>query len=179
MQMKDAAVVRVFFALWPQASVQQALHAQAMEYQAQCAARVMRADTLHMTLLFLGEIERAQLPQIMQNAGKLTMSAFEITLDKLAFWPHHRIAYATSQVEIMALDQLVMALRQALAAAGYALESREFVPHVTLLRHIGKNLGAQVIPPILWRVDSFVLVASVSTGQGVGYQMLAQWPLLP
>lgn len=45
-------MARVFFALWPEVSIQGALHNIAKEYQARSAARVMRADTLHMTLCF-------------------------------------------------------------------------------------------------------------------------------
>ena len=54
MQLKDSGVARVFFALWPEALVRQALHTLATEYQLRCEARAMRAETLHMTLLFLG-----------------------------------------------------------------------------------------------------------------------------
>jgi hypothetical protein len=54
MQIKKSSVARVFFALWPEALVRRALHTLATEYQSRCEARIMDADTLHMTLLFLG-----------------------------------------------------------------------------------------------------------------------------
>lgn len=179
MQIKNSNVARVFFALWPEASVRRALHTLATEHQLRCEARAMRADTLHMTLLFLGEVERACLQQLMQTAGKISVPPFGFILDRLSFWLHNRIAYATPLVEVPALNQLVTALQQELLAAGFLFDPSEFNPHVTLLRHVGHVLESQAITPIMWWVDSFVLVESVMTDQGVRYQILQKWPLFP
>jgi len=179
MQSKESSIARVFFALWPEEPVRQALHALATEYQPLCNARAMGADSLHMTLLFIGGMERARLPQLMQAAGKVAMPAFGFVLERLLFWPHNRIAYAASLVEVPALDQLVTALQQELAAAGFLFDNSKFSPHVTLLRNVGHVLEPQTITPITWRVGSFVLVESVTTDQGVSYQILQKWPLSP
>ena len=114
MQLKDSGVARVFFALWPEALVRQALHTLATEYQLRCEARAMRAETLHMTLLFLGEVEHARLPQLMQAADSVSVAPFGFVLERLSFWPHNRIANATSLAEVLALNQLVTALKQKL-----------------------------------------------------------------
>lgn len=177
MQTKDSSVAHVFFALWPEPSVRRALHTLATEYQPRCEARVMRADGLHMTLLFLGEVARAHLPQLMQAAGQVSVLPFEFVLERLSFWPHNRIGYAVPLAEVPALDQLITALQQGLAAAGFPIENREFKPHVTLLRHVRHTLEPQAITPISWQVDSFVLVESVMTDRGVHYQTLQRWLL--
>lgn len=114
----------------------------------------------------------------MQAAALVTAPSFEIALNRLAFWRHNRIAYATTSLEIPALDQLVTKLQQALIAAGFKFESRQFVPHVTLLRNIGRMQETQAFAEILWRVNSFVLMESVSAHQGIRYQKLHQWPLV-
>ena len=177
MQLKDSGVARVFFALWPEALVRLALHTLATEYQLRCEARAMRAETLHMTLLFLGEVERARLPQLMQAADSVSVPPFGFVLERLSFWPHNRIANATSLAEVLALNQLVTALKQKLVAADFLFENHEFNPHVTLLRHVGHVLESQTITPIMWWLDSFVLVESIMTDQGVRYQALQNWPL--
>ncbi len=100
------------------------------------------------------------------------MPPFGFVLERLSFWLHSRIAYATSLVEVPALDQLVTALQQELVAAGFLFENYEFNPHVTLLRRVGHVLESQTITPIMWWVDSFVLVESVMTDRGVRYQVL-------
>ncbi|MGB7815758.1 MAG: RNA 2',3'-cyclic phosphodiesterase [Methylotenera sp.] len=176
---KESSVARVFFALWPDKLVRSALHMLAKEYQSQCEARAMEADTLHLTLLFLGGVERARLPQLMNATGKVSVPPFGFVLERLSFWPHNRIAYATPLVEVPALYQLAAALQQELIAAGFLFENYEFNPHVTLLRRVGHVLESQTITPITWRVDSFVLVESVMTEQGARYQILQKWPLLP
>jgi 2'-5' RNA ligase len=174
---KDSGVARVFFALWPEVSVRRALHRLATEYQAPCQARVMTADSLHMTLLFLGEVERSRLPQLIQTANKISAPAFEVVLERLSFWLHNRIAYATLRTEAPSLTQLVTTLQQEILAAGFVFESHEFNPHVTLLRRVGHVLESQAITPISWWVDSFVLVESVRTEQGSRYHVLQKWPL--
>lgn len=137
----------------------------------------MDADSLHMTLLFLGKVERTHLPQLMQTADKVSVPPFGFVLETLSFWLHNRIAYATSVAEVPTLNQLVTALKQELLAAGFLFENYEFNAHVTLLRDVGHVLESQAITPINWWVDSFVLVESVMTDQRVRYQVLQKWPL--
>ena len=159
-------MARVFFALWPEASVQQALHKLAVEYRPRCNARAMRADSLHMTLQFMGEVERARLPQLIQSASKVSAAPFGFNLERLSFWKHNRIAYAGPQENVPALGQLVTALKQELAVAGFILKSEEFVPHVTLLRNVENILEPLAIKRIAWPGDAFVLVATKLTDNG-------------
>ncbi len=181
MQIEDSienpSVARVFFALWPTASVRRTLHTLALEYQSRCEGRVMSADTMHMTLLFLGGVERARLPQLMQAAGKISVPAFGFELERLSFWLHNRIAYAAPLAEVPTLGQLVTSLQQELVASDFLFENHDFNPHVTLMRHVGHVLETQAITPIRWRADSFVLMESVMTDHGVRYQILRKWPL--
>ncbi len=179
MQIKSSSVARVFFALWPEASVQQALHTLTTEYESQCKGRAIDANALHMTLQFMGEVERARLPQLIQTAGKVAVPPFGFILNRLSFWPQNRIAYATLLAFVPALDLLVTALKQELAAAGYLFKNDEFIPHVTLLRQIENVLESQAITPIKWWTDSFVLVESTVTDKGSRYQILHKWPLHP
>lgn len=179
MPIKNSSVARVFFALWPEELIQRTLHSLATEYLPLCEGRIMDADTLHMTLLFLGEIERARLPLLRQTAGKVSVPPFGFALDRLSFWSYNRIAYATPLVEVPALYQLATALQLELRAAGFLFENYEFNPHVTLIRQVGHVLESQAIAPITWQVDAFVLVDSVTTDQGARYQILQKWPLRP
>lgn len=177
MQIKTSSEARVFFALWPETSVRQTLHTLAMEYQSQCEARATGVDTLHMTLLFLGGIERECLPQLMQAADQVSVPPFKFVLERFSFWLHNRIAYASPVVEVLALDELAKALQKELIAAGVLFENYDFIPHVTLLRYVRHFLESQAITPITWWVDSFVLVESVMTNRGTNYKILQKWPL--
>lgn len=178
-QIKDSNVTRVFFALWPEVSVRRLLYALAEDYQPKCGTRIMHIDTLHMTLQFIGNIERARLPQLIKAADRVQTPPFGLILEKLSFWEHNRIAYATLNTKVPALDRLVTALRQELTAEGISFDNSEFNPHVTLLRRVEHIMEPQDITPIRWWVDAFVLVESIPTSGGTHYRILQKWPLSP
>lgn len=175
---KNTDTVRVFFALWPQADIQRQLHAVAKEYQAKCKARVMRADTLHLTLQFIGNIKRSQLPKLITAADKVSAPPpFRLELNMLAFWKHNRIGYATPGTSEPALETLAATLQHALASEGFAAgDGTGFSPHVTLLRNVEPILTPQNFTPVTWQVNAFVLVESVITSQRAEYRILGEWP---
>ena len=176
--MKNTDTARVFFALWPQATIQSQLHAVAKEYQAKCNARVMRADTLHMTLQFIGNIKRSQLPELIKAADKVSaLPPFKLELNTLSFWKHNRIGYATLAASEPLLDTLAASLQHELVNAGFITDNAKFSPHVTLLRNVEQALQMQDFPAIKWRIDSFVLVESEITEKGAHYKILKEWPL--
>jgi len=170
--------IRVFFAIWPTHGIQQRLHAVAKTHQAACNGRIMRTETLHMTLQFIGNIRRRQLAQLIKAADQVSgIAPFRFELDKLAYWKHNRIAYAALSRDEPALDAIAMKLQQALAAEGVVFESARFSPHVTLLRNAAHIQAAQTITAIPWQVNSFVLVESVLSNHGAHYRILKEWPL--
>ena len=175
--MKNTDTARVFFALWPQAAIQRQLHAVAKEYQAKCNARVMRADTLHMTLQFIGNIKRADLPKLLTAASKVASTPFTLELEKIAFWKHNRIAYATLKNNVPNLDELVTTLKDKLAAEVVKYADTKFSPHVTLMRNVQHAMQEQDFSAIEWQVDAFVLVESEITEKGAHYKILKEWPL--
>lgn len=174
---KNTDTIRVFFALWPQAAIQHKLHAIANEYQARCDARLMRTDTLHMTLQFIGNINRSQLPKLISAANKVSaVPPFRLELNTLSFWKHNRIGYATLTASEPALETLAATLQHELAKVGFIADSTKFSPHVTLLRNVEHILAPQNFMPVTWQVNSFVLVESVTVNQKTQYQILQEWP---
>ncbi len=169
--------VRVFFALWSNCRIQQRLHVIAKQLQPQCQGRVMRIETLHMTLQFIGNIKRADLPKLLTAASKVAAPPFTLALEKIAFWKHNRIAYATLNSHAPELDALVLALKTQLAAAGVIYTDSKFSPHVTLLRNVEHTLPTHDFTAVEWQIASFVLVESKLTDQGAHYKILHQWPL--
>lgn len=168
---------RLFFALWPDRELQRRLSALAAQVQQECGGRAMRAQTLHVTLLFLGSVPRAQLARVQQAAACVAARAFTLQLRQLACWPHNHIAYAAPEPPAVVLDGLAGQLRQAMDAAGVAYDRKPFVPHVTLLRNIVHCPEARVIRPLAWRVREYALVESCRDEGGAHYVTLARWPL--
>jgi len=178
MQIKTETDARLFFALWPDTDLRQRLHALALEYQPQCDARVMRPESLHMTLQFMGAVSRERLPCLLKAAAAVTMPAFAFKLDALWFWRHNHIGYAAPSEELTPVDQLVASLRFELTSAGFQFEQRAFNPHVTLLRNVKHVLELQPLHPMVWKVNAFVLVESEMTELGFRYRILHEWPLI-
>jgi 2'-5' RNA ligase len=177
MVIKKSGTARVFFALWPDSELQQCLHGLAEERWRQCEGRVMRADSLHMTLIFLGETERLRLPRLMLAADSVHTEAFTFELERIAYWRHNRIGYASPGAEVPALSRLVTELQDRLTTAGFRFDRREFKPHVTLLRNVVRIQEPSTFAPIQWKVEAFALVETVATERGLRYQVLNRWPL--
>ena len=137
----------------------------------------MRAETLHMTLQFIGNIRRSELPKLLAAASNVAAPSFTLALQKIAFWKHNRIAYATLKNHAPILDELVSALKAQLAAEGVIYADSKFSPHVTLMRNVEHTLPTQDFAAIEWSIDSFVLVESKLTDQGAHYKILQRWPL--
>ena len=124
---------RLFFAVWPDEAAAQALHETAREAQRICGGRLMRRETLHLTLAFLGEIPAARFVDATAVAADIGFDAFTLTLDQLAYWKHNRIVWAGG--DSAPLAALATALGDGLCGPrASGSRSRPFVAHMTLLR---------------------------------------------
>jgi len=173
--------MRLFFALWPSASVAQALAGYAGRLAKQFGGRATRQETIHLTLAFLGDVEEAQLPAVLDVAHGVEAAPFELSLDRLGFWRHNRLIWAGSGSASppMELHGLVESLRQRLLAASLPCDaSQSFVPHLTLVRRVGDSHPAlPELPAMNWMCDRFVLVRSRLDSSGAGYATVAEFPL--
>lgn len=168
---------RLFFALWPPDEVARALHAAARQAHAACGGRLMRRDTLHITLAFLGDVPAARLGEAEAAATAVTAAAFVLELDQLAHWRHNRIVWAGCSAPPAALEQLADGLGHCLRDAGFRLEARRFAAHATLLRNATGAALPALDAAIRWPVADFALVASHGGAAGSRYEVLRRWPL--
>ena len=170
---------RIFFALWPEAPLAHTLYGLAQELAARQGGRCMDENSLHLTLAFLGDIPVDHLEGARRAADDLQHEVFALQLDRLNHWPHNRIAWAGCSEPPVALMNLADALQNRLRQAGFAIESRPFTPHVTLLRNC-RQATAVALPPLLWPAREFVLVESLSPENRDGggrYRTIGHWPL--
>jgi 2'-5' RNA ligase len=110
-------------------------------------------------------------------AATVHAEAFSLTLDRLTTIGKGFICLQPASTP-PALLQLVEALSERLAALGVVLDCRPFLPHLTLSRQ-ARSRAQQPAPDLTWHVDRFVLYRSVNTADGVRYDELGSWPLLP
>ncbi|MFO7542912.1 MAG: RNA 2',3'-cyclic phosphodiesterase [Thiobacillus sp.] len=168
--------LRLFFALWPDEATRDALNHTGKWLHKHWGGRRMRADTLHLTLVFLGRTPVGQLDALFDRVDSLHGSAFELTLDQPGYWRHNRIVWLGASQPPSQLGALVSGLNTAVQQSGIPFDARPHVPHVTLLRN---TAGGEMPPckPVHWPGRDFVLVASRPEADGAHYEVLRRWPL--
>jgi 2'-5' RNA ligase len=172
----DTSSLRLFFALWPDDATRDALNRTGKWLHQHWGGRRMRADTLHVTLAFLGATPADQLNRLIGCADQVRGTSFDLVLGQPGHWRQNRIGWLGPQAIPQPYLELVGALNANLAAAGFPVDPRPHVPHVTLLR----NSDGGEIPgcaPVRWAVGDFVLVKSVTGSGGAHYEVMARWPL--
>lgn len=147
-------------------------------------ARWQRDDQLHLTLRFIGDVDRHRAADIVAALGGVNVVPFELALagpgsferrgrvDTL--WvgvsPHGEVAALARRVD------------QALARVGVALETRAFLPHITVAR-FGREAGSlagfplQPLPGAAFRVAGFALWESRLSAHGSDYGVVERYPI--
>ncbi|MCL2137638.1 MAG: RNA 2',3'-cyclic phosphodiesterase [Coriobacteriia bacterium] len=118
-------------------------------------------ENLHLTLAFLGECDDGQLELVQSVLAETEFEAFEISVGRLGrfrrrggdiWW-----AAAEESIELMAVQ---LDLSSRLRAAGFALEDREFVPHITLGRNVRTTTEPWSVKPVSETVGQIDLMLS-------------------
>lgn len=178
--------LRLFFALWPDAATRRGLDAIAARLHGVRGGRRTRAETLHLTLVFIGEMPADRLPEVLDTATGVALPKFEILFDRCDCWRRNHIAHLGASQTPSGLLELVARLESRLEAASIAFDRRPYVPHVTLLRNADCSAEKTTSPlirnpalvPICWPARDFVLVTSSLRPGGAIYEQLGRWPLL-
>ncbi|WP_246533160.1 RNA 2',3'-cyclic phosphodiesterase [Pseudomonas lalucatii] len=141
------------------------------------SGRPVVAANLHLTLAFLGQQPSTRLGELRGLAAALQATAFELRLDRLVHRRNGLLYLAPSEPPAALLD-LAGQLHLALRTAGFTLEERSFLAHLTLMRRCSAR-PPPTCPTFDWSVGHFALLASETSQRGGLYQQLEQWPLLP
>lgn len=138
----------------------------------------VKADKLHITLAFLGDIARERWPEIARTAETMAVPEFTLMLDRAEFWPRNGIVCLGASAAPKPLLDLAQGLTRGLGAAGFALEARPYRVHLSLARKGYSERKSLVLPsPVAWRVDAFSLVESRLGREGSAYTPRQTWRL--
>jgi len=165
---------RLFFALWPDSTTRQ--HCCTVLNALACPAKPVAAHNLHVTLVFLGNVDSQQQRAITQEAGNLNVPAMTLQFDRLSYWKQPAIGCLTTSLPV---DSAILSLVEELTAIaernGITVDKRPFKPHVTLFRKLKAPLQTE-FAPISWSAGEFCLVESCASSSGVLYRVLERWP---
>lgn len=169
-------VKRLFFALSCPAEQRRAI----AQWRGELALRIGRpvpTENFHLTLLFLGAVNVAQIADIYAAAGEVRVPGMALTvaLDRLDVWRRPGVLVLAPEQAPPELLRLVYALEQAMLPFGLEETGKEFRPHLTLLREFRAPVPESATPPEFFlRADRFALFES-HKGR---YRVLAEWPLV-
>lgn len=163
--------MRLFFALWPPEEARAQLSQWSRELHSLCRGRPTQAHKLHLTLVFLGEVDAGGVVRAERAAAEVAPRGTTLVLDRPGFWKSNRIAWAGASELPVEIDGLVADLRSALSRHALRFDPRPFATHVTLLRDAHEPQGLPALAPIRWKVDGFVLARS----QAGRYDILGSW----
>lgn len=176
-------MIRLFVALELPLAVRDALLA-AMGGVA--GARWQSDAQLHLTLRFIGEVDRHQAADIAAVLGSVRVLPLAIALNGVgSFDRRGRIdslwVGIAPQDEVAALAKRV---DQALVRIGIPLETRAFLPHITVAR-FGRDAGSAAgfppapLPAKPFEIDGFALWESTMGHGGSDYRIIERYRGLP
>lgn len=174
---------RLFVAIRPPAAIREQL-LDLMEGVR--GARWQDEDQLHLTLRFIGEVDRHQAEDIVAALGAIHHPCFEIALAGIGSFDRRGEATVlwvgvTPHEPLKALHNKV---DQALVRVGVAPDRRAYLPHITLARlnrstgpidTLLQGSGGITSPP--FAVDEFRLYESDLTPDGAIYSVVERYPL--
>jgi 2'-5' RNA ligase len=171
--------LRVFFAAWPDAPTCDAVAALAHDVAIQAGGKPPRLAAIHLTLAFVGNVPPARIALLHEIGAAVSRAATPVALvlDQTGGFRDAGIAWLGTKATPPGLEELVGALRRALATAGFPIDARAFRVHVTLARRCRKRVHAATVATIVWRVDRMTLTASDLGSDGSRYHDIAAWPL--
>ena len=168
-----ADLSRLFFALWPDDQARLKLVRLSETIEAK-GFRPVHPLNIHVTLVFLGQVDAASELSIKHSASAISAKPFDLTFDQLCYWSKPKVLCLTCSHTPDEVQSLVAELNREAASCGLQIETRPYQPHITLARH-ARYLPNLNIEPVVWRAESFCLVESCSEPGGVNYLVRQQW----
>jgi 2'-5' RNA ligase len=174
---------RLFVAIRPPASVRQLLLAAMGGIS---GARWQSDEQLHLTLRFVGEVDRHLAGDIHAALGSIHHASFQLALNGIGCFDRRGYADAvwagvTPQEHVKALHRKVDA---ALLRVGVRPDERAFLPHITIAR-LNRSAGpignlletAGGLSSPAFTVDNFALFESDLTHEAAVYSVVERYPL--
>ena len=150
-------------------------------------ARWVAAEDMHLTLRFVGEVDRGAAEDLHLALAGIAAPAFQVVFDGLGTFGKGRKVHTLwmGVTREAALVHLRDKVESAAVRCGFAPEGRKFRPHVTIAR-LGSSPAARVGQYLAdhgafgagpFPVEAFALFRSHLGGGGARYEVLETYPL--
>lgn len=144
-----------------------------------------KAEKLHITLKFLGDIEEKQLIKLNEAIKIIAqkINKFSISINKTGVFPNAKkarvlwLGLKDESDNLMIMHQL---LETELISLGFAKEEKKFTPHLTIARIREPNKAEKLVEkhlsnnfePIKFQVSEIVIYESILAPTGSTYQKI-------
>ena len=146
----------------------------------------VKDDNLHLTLRFIGEVERPLADDIAAALGRIRAAPFALSLDGIGRFDRRTGGALWAGVAPKApIAALAVKVERVCTAAGVPPERRAFHPHITLARFHRRSAAfaealtarnrALASPP--FEVTEFILYQSHLSRHGAHYEAVARYEL--
>lgn len=179
--------VKLFCSIQPSSDMVEAMISYQARLKAESACsqcRLVPAQMLHCTLVFIGAVQKMIIPSLVQVFETITMKSFEVvTTSVVILRPAAQRSVYCLGLEAPCLMQLREAIIQQLDVLGVRMRNdHSYLPHITFARcsnrcEISPKLFAA--PGLTCTVTSWDLMQSTVTSQGSIYKRVHEFPLLP
>ncbi|PAW11635.1 RNA 2',3'-cyclic phosphodiesterase [Vibrio sp. V1B] len=170
--------MRLFFALtFDQRSKSLLKQIQDRLQQQGIAGRYTCEDNFHITLAFIGESTEEETQRLIDIFHQLRSRCEQITVDHLGSFRQSGRQLAWLGIkDNLAVTTLQNELIEAIELHGFVTESRDYVPHITLARHVDQqaSLYAVEISPLLLPIYSIALMESKTVNGKLVYHALEE-----
>lgn len=148
------------------------------------ALRWVADEQLHLTLRFIGEVERPLANDIAVALGRVRFEAFALRVRGVGRFEHRSGGALWAGVEPRApVAELAAKIERACTLVGLEPERRAFHPHITLARWNRRNAAAveaferrhSDLASLPFAVDSFVLFESRLSRHGPHYEEIERY----
>jgi 2'-5' RNA ligase len=180
---------RLFFALWPDEAMREAMALATRKAVQASAGRPIPAGNLHITLAFLGSIPEQQLPQlgeIARRAATLCAEAvpppadgphIEVIFEHLEYWRAAHLLCAVPPAPPARMAALARRLQVLLTESGFPPDLKPFRPHVTVVRKVLRPGPPSEMHPVVWRFTDLALIESRTLPEGALYSVVESYSL--
>ncbi len=113
------------------------------------------SNNLHLTLLFLGEIDTEKMQEVMRIMDKITFESFSININKISKMKDILIMNVEKSEKLLSLQNIIL---KEIEKTDINFDKKAFLPHVTLVRECFSNIEKDI--NIQSFVESFILFSS-------------------
>lgn len=169
---------RLFFGLVPEEGIRDQLVNAARSFATVKGVRPISKNNLHVTLLFLGDVEENARKYLETKVAQTYVQSFTIRLDLFGYFKRSQTTWIGCSSYPSELIRLVNHLKSIGVQCGIDFDDRPHKPHVTLFRKVLQADFPNKPISIAWKVHEFHLIESVLDGKATRYDKIGTYRLM-